>query len=220
MKNPVWKQINKDLNNKGKFMDNWEQTEAACRKLLQLRMRLLPYLYAAYGDYRYAGVPPTRALVMDYPDDPATWAVDDQYMFGPSLDGRAAVHRPDEARPSICPKGDWYDFWTGRSTPAAATSTSRSRSTRFRSSSRAGPCCRWPSRSSTSTPTTRVRRTVRVYGPKPRPFVLYEDDGVTFDFREGRAEPHHAELGRIGGREKTGGYRGPSRYKIIEWTTK
>ena len=84
LKNPVWKQINKDLNNAGKFMANWEQTEATCRKLLETRMRLLPYLYSAYADYRYAGVPPTRALVMDNPEDPATWAVDDQYMFGPS----------------------------------------------------------------------------------------------------------------------------------------
>ena len=84
LKNPVWKQINKDLNNTGKFMDNWEQTESACRTLLQMRMRLLPYLYSAYADYHDTGVPPTRALVMDYPDDPATWAVDDQYMLGPS----------------------------------------------------------------------------------------------------------------------------------------
>ena len=67
LKNPVWKQINKDLNNSGKFMDHWEQTEAACRKLLQMRMRLLPYLYSAYAEYHDTGVPPARALVMDYP---------------------------------------------------------------------------------------------------------------------------------------------------------
>ena len=51
LKNPVWKQINKELNNSGKFMDQWEQAEAACRKLLQMRMRLLPYLYSAYAEY-------------------------------------------------------------------------------------------------------------------------------------------------------------------------
>jgi alpha-D-xyloside xylohydrolase len=73
LKNPVWKQINKDLNNSGKFMDQWEQTEAACRKLLQMRMRVLPYLYSAYAEYHDTGVPPARALVMDYPQDPATW---------------------------------------------------------------------------------------------------------------------------------------------------
>ena len=82
--------------------------------------------HAAYGEYRYAGVPPTRALVMDYPQDAAAGAVEDQYMFGPSL-MVAPLFAGQTRRSVYLPKGDWYDFWTGRNTPAAAASTSRSR---------------------------------------------------------------------------------------------
>jgi len=113
LRNPVWKQINKDLNNRGKFMDHWEQTEAACRILLQMRMRLLPYLYSAYAEYHDTGVPPARALVMDFPEDPATWTVDDQYMLGPSL-MVAPLFTGQKKRAVYLPEGDWYDFWTQR----------------------------------------------------------------------------------------------------------
>jgi alpha-D-xyloside xylohydrolase len=36
-------------------------------------MSLMPYLYAAYADYHYKGIPPFRALVMDYPADDKTF---------------------------------------------------------------------------------------------------------------------------------------------------
>jgi alpha-D-xyloside xylohydrolase len=54
---------------------------------------------------------------------------------------------------------------------------------------------------------------------KPAPFVLYEDDGVTFDFEQG--QQNRIELrwdGQTGRTTKTGNYSGPSRYKIVQWT--
>jgi len=59
--------------------------ESQCRTVLELRMRLIPYLHAAFVRYHREGLPPFRALVMDYPEDPGTFAVDDQYLAGESL---------------------------------------------------------------------------------------------------------------------------------------
>jgi alpha-D-xyloside xylohydrolase len=217
LKNPVWKQINKDLNNGGKFMENWEQTEATCRKLLEMRMRLLPYLYSAYADYHYAGVPPTRALVLDYPDDPATWAVDDQYMLGPSL-MVAPLFTGQKHRTLYLPEGDWYDFW-------ARTKYSGGRKIEIQKPQEEIPvfvkantllpvaepveCVR---------PDTEFALTIQLFGAKPGRIVLYEDDGVTFDFEKGKQ--NRLELswdGKSGMTIKTGDYTGPSRYKIVRW---
>jgi len=81
IKNPPWKQVERDNNNAGRLAPDWESVEARCRGVMELRMRLIPYLHPAFVAYHREGLPPFRALVMDYPDDPATWTVDNQYMM-------------------------------------------------------------------------------------------------------------------------------------------
>ena len=220
LRNPAWKQINADLNNKDKFMDNWQQAEAVCRKLLQTRMRLLPYLYAAYADYHYAGVPPARALVMDYPTDPATWPIDDQYMLGPSL--MVAPLLTGQTRRSVyLPKGDWYDFWTRQQYTGGRRVDIEKPVDQIPVFVRGDCLLPLAEPVECVKPETQFEIRVGVYGSKPPKFVLYEDDGVTFDFEKGQQNRITLNWdGKSGAVEKSGAYRGPSRYKIIEWTTK
>ena len=111
IQNPPWKQVNRDRNNAGQFTANWENIEAQCRSVMELRMRLIPYLHAAFVRYRREGLPPFRALVLDYPKDVKTWTVEDQYMIGESL--MAAPMVAGQSRRSIyLPEGEWVDFWT------------------------------------------------------------------------------------------------------------
>jgi len=44
-------------------------------------MSLIPYLYSAFATYHFKGIPPFRALVVDYPQDSAVYKIDDQYML-------------------------------------------------------------------------------------------------------------------------------------------
>lgn len=85
IKMPPWKQVAREANNKGQLAPDWENVEAQSRAVMELRMRLIPYLHAAFVHYHRAGLPPFRALVMDYPGDSGTFAVDDQYLAGESL---------------------------------------------------------------------------------------------------------------------------------------
>jgi alpha-D-xyloside xylohydrolase len=82
------------------------------RKYAQLRYRLLPYLY---GTARRAaeGVPLARPLVYDYPSDPTTHHIDDEYMLGPDL-LVAPMFKPRGSRDIYLPAGGWYDFWSDR----------------------------------------------------------------------------------------------------------
>jgi alpha-D-xyloside xylohydrolase len=110
--NPPWKQIERAANNKGELDPHWEQLEARCREVMNLRMRLVPYLHSAFIRYHRDGLPPFRALVMDYPNDPQTWTIDDQYMMGDSIIVAPVVAGQHE-RPVYLPEGDWHDYWTG-----------------------------------------------------------------------------------------------------------
>ena len=218
LKHPVWKQINKELNNSGTFMENWELTEAACRKLLQVRMALLPYLYSAFAEYHETGVPPTRALVLDYPDDPETWTVDDQYLLGPSL-MIAPLFTGQTKRSVYLPAGDWYDFWTHTKYSGGQKIEIEKPLDQIPVFVKGNTLLPLAEAVEYVTPQTEFAVTVHVYGEKPECFVLYEDDGVTLDFEQGRQNRIALNWdGTDGSMKKSGNYVGPSRYKIVQWT--
>ena len=67
LRNPPWKQVNRQENNAGRFADGWEKVEEQCRGIMQLRMEFIPWLQAAFVRYHREGLPPFRALVMTSP---------------------------------------------------------------------------------------------------------------------------------------------------------
>ncbi|MFE9463120.1 TIM-barrel domain-containing protein [Streptomyces virginiae] len=86
------------------------------RKYLQLKMRLMPYLYTMSRVAHETGVPSTRAMVLEYPDDPVARsnATSGQFMAGDSL-LVAPVVSDTTVRDGIhLPAGTWTDYWTGR----------------------------------------------------------------------------------------------------------
>jgi alpha-glucosidase/alpha-D-xyloside xylohydrolase len=88
--------------------------EGICRKYLELRYRLLPYLYSAVEETHSTGVPVIRALGLQYPSDPRALACEDQYLFGPSLLVAPVVERGAKERSVYLPEGVWWDFWTNQ----------------------------------------------------------------------------------------------------------
>jgi len=112
MKNPPWKQLDRNKNNAGELLENWQDLEARCREIVGWRMQLVPYLTAAFERYAADGTPPFRALVLDTPDDPRLSAVDDQYMVGDRM-MVAPFFAGEAEREVVMPQGEWRDFWTG-----------------------------------------------------------------------------------------------------------
>jgi alpha-D-xyloside xylohydrolase len=114
---PPWKQVHSDLNQAGQDMDEAERATDLARAVLQLRMKLLPYLYSAFAHYRLAGVPPFRSLAMDFPQDKMTWICDRQWMIGRDLLVAPLVAGEKELDVYL-PEGTmWREFLTGRLLP-------------------------------------------------------------------------------------------------------
>ena len=113
IRHPPWRAPNKTANNADILADDWPEIEALCREVLQLRMKLVPYLHAAFGRCQRAGVPPFRALVMDFPDDTNARTIDDQWMMGDRL-MVAPLIAGQSGRAVYLPEGDWRCFWSGR----------------------------------------------------------------------------------------------------------
>ncbi len=88
--------------------------EDEVRELIELRYSLIPKLKAAFDEYRDTGKPPIRALVMDYTGDPATYTIDNEYLFCDDLlVAPIAAGTGDERDVYLPVSAKWADFFTG-----------------------------------------------------------------------------------------------------------
>lgn len=88
--------------------------EAINRSAIELRYRLLPHIYNVMRDASVTGVPAMRPLMLEFPEDRLTWSLEDQFMFGSDLLVAPVLQEGARERLVYLPKGEWYDFWTGR----------------------------------------------------------------------------------------------------------
>jgi alpha-D-xyloside xylohydrolase len=89
-----------------------EEAVDVLRLFTKLKCRLMPYLYAQARDVAQKGLPMMRAMVLEFPDDPACDTLDRQYMLGDSLlVAPVFSHAGDVAY--YVPKGRWTNFLTG-----------------------------------------------------------------------------------------------------------
>ncbi|HET8842920.1 MAG TPA: TIM-barrel domain-containing protein, partial [Ktedonobacteraceae bacterium] len=90
-----------------------EPYKTICRTMLQFRQRLIPYLYTLFEECHRTGAPLLRPLFWAYPDDEATYALEDEFLCGDAL-LVAPITRPGaEYRHVYIPQGDWYHYWSG-----------------------------------------------------------------------------------------------------------
>ena len=83
------------------------------RMTIQLRYRMLPYLYSIVAQSAEYGWPIIRPLFMAEPDNPHIRSIDDCYMLGDGLLVAPIVESGATGRSVYLPSsGDWYDFWT------------------------------------------------------------------------------------------------------------
>lgn len=176
IRNPPWKQVAREANNAGRFDPDWERVEALCRGVLELRMRLVPYLHAAFVRYHQSGIPPFRPLVMDYPDDLHGWTVDDQYLIGESLLVAPLVAGQTE-RGVHLPQGTWFDFWTGTRHDGGGSITVAAPLEQIPIFVKKGSLLPLADATLHTDDPASGRLTVRVYGGADASLTLYEEDG-------------------------------------------
>lgn len=161
------------------------QVEPICRKYLELRYRLLPYLYSAMRECATTGMPILRALWLHYPDDPKAVACGDEYLWGRSILVAPVVEQGTTSRKVYLPRGDWYDFWTNERLHGGAEMQRPVNLETMPLYVRAG----------TILPLGPVKQfvdekvdqplSVSIYPGADSSFLLYEDDGSSFDYRQG-----------------------------------
>jgi alpha-D-xyloside xylohydrolase len=126
--------------------------------------------------YQREGLPPFRALVMDYPDDPEVWAIDDQYLMGESLLVTPIVAGAAQ-RAVYLPQGTWFDYWTGERYAGSQRITVEPPLERIPLFVKAGTLLPLAQPTLHTQDPASYQLTVLVFGDGSIPATLYEDDG-------------------------------------------
>ena len=82
------------------------------RRALNLRYSLMPYIYAQAKDSSAKGFPMLRTLFFEFPHDPTSWMIEDEYMFGSDMLVAPLIEETSQ-RHVYLPPGKWIDYQTG-----------------------------------------------------------------------------------------------------------
>jgi alpha-glucosidase len=88
------------------------QHEAIRRRYIELRYRLLPYIYTGIEETARTGLPLMRPLFLEYPDVAQLYHDDHEYLFGPDLLVSPVLTETVDPHTVSLPPGEWYDYWT------------------------------------------------------------------------------------------------------------
>lgn len=92
-----------------------EEIFEICKKYMNIREQLRPYVREQMQLAHEKGTPVMRPLFYDFPEDAASWDVDDAYMFGPELLVAPVLWKDVETRQVYLPAGcRWTDCHTGK----------------------------------------------------------------------------------------------------------
>ena len=161
------------------------RVEPIVKKYLELRYRLLPYTYSVAREGTKTGLPMMRALWLHYPDDRAAVARGDQFLWGRDLLVSPVVEKGATARRLYLPRDAWFDFWTEERLDGA------------REIARAVDLDTMPLhvRAGAILPLGPIKQHVDekidaplmlvIYPGADGTFMVYEDDGRTFEYRSG-----------------------------------
>jgi alpha-glucosidase (family GH31 glycosyl hydrolase) len=167
-----------------------DRVEPICKKYIELRYRLMPYIYTLAREAYDTGVPPLRPLWFRFPEDKRAANCSSQYMFGNTLLVNPVTAKGAKKWSTYLPEGRWYDFFSGESLQGG------------RDISRAvtledipvyvpegsllpmGEITQYIGDEPINPLDDRI--IVQVYGGKDGTFTVYEDDGITKDYARGQ----------------------------------
>lgn len=162
------------------------QVEPICRKYLEQRYQLLPYLYSAVRECTRTGMPIMRALWLHYPDDSKAVSRGDEYLWGRDLLVAPVVEAGAASRKIYLPNGTWYDFWTNDRMEGGQEITRPVDLETIPLYVRAGAILPLgPVKQHVNEKSDEPLK-ISIYAGADGSFLLYEDDGKTFNYRRGR----------------------------------
>ena len=168
-----------------------KQAEPILEKYLRLRYQLMPYIYSLGHFSHDTGAPFMRGLFMDFGNDPKVADIGDEYMFGPALLVAPVTEQGVTSRTVYLPAGaDWYNYWTNERVKGGQTITVNAPIDTLPLFVKAGSILPLGEPVESTNEQQKIAK-LRVYAGADANFELYQDDGTTYDYEQGKMELTH-----------------------------
>ncbi len=177
------------------------------KKYIELRYRLLPYIYSNAGDVVLNSGSMMRPLMFDFPKDKKAIRLGDEYLFGRNLlvkpvtdplytwlDSNKKGHNiyPDVQKASApvdvyLPQGTkWWDFWSNQTYDGGRTIKRPAPIDIIPVFVKAGTILPWGPEVQYASEKTWDNLELRVYPGNDGSFTLYEDEGDNYNYEKGK----------------------------------
>lgn len=170
-------------------------------KYINLRYRLLPYIYSQSWRVTSEGASIMRGLVMDFPTDTTALNVTNQYMFGPSILvtpvteplyttrdgnlGKSDFSRTKSTAVYLPESQGWFDFWTGEKFSGGKMVSKETPIDILPLYVKAGSIIPLGPTMQYATEKKADPIELRVYTGADADFVLYEDENDNYNYEKG-----------------------------------
>jgi alpha-glucosidase/alpha-D-xyloside xylohydrolase len=161
------------------------EVEPICRKYLELRYQLMPYLYSVVREAHDTGLPIMRALWLHHSDDRAAVGRNDEYLWGSDILVAPVAEKGATSRKLYLPRGHWYDFWTQAKLEGGQEISRNADLSIIPLYVRAGAILPMGPVKQHTGENAEGAITAWIYPGADGQFMLYEDDGLTLDYRKG-----------------------------------
>lgn len=160
---------------------------SSMRYYIGLRYRLLPYTYSLAGNTYLHDYTMLRGLAMDFPQDAQVFAINDQFLFGPSLLVNPVTQLGATSRKLYLPRGaGWYDFYSGAYHRGGQTLEAAAPYERMPLFVRTGSIIPLGPELQYTDEKPAKELTLFVYAGADASFELYEDEGTNYNYEEGK----------------------------------
>lgn len=159
--------------------------EAIRKKYIELRYRLLPYIYTAVEETSRTGIPLMEPIFLEYPQALELYGEDHAFLFGRDLFVAPVVTEKRDEEEVRLPPGDWFDFWTGEKHSSSEAIALHPLLDVTPVYARAGAIVPMQPvvQSTNEKPVGPLE--LRVYPGEDCRGSLYEDDGISFAYQRG-----------------------------------
>lgn len=162
------------------------EVEKNARKMLDLRYRLIPYIYSEAWNVHSEGSTMMRPMVMDFREDGQAVSQEYQYMFGKSFLVSPVFESGISEQEVYLPNThDWYDFWSGKKYIGGTTVRADAPISKMPLFVKAGSIVPMGDfiQYTNQKPADTIE--IRIYAGADGSFVLYEDEGDNYSYEKG-----------------------------------
>ena len=164
-----------------------EEAEQIIKSQLELRYRLLPYIYNMAAAVSCEGSTLMRPLFFDFPEDYNALKQETEYMFGKTILVNPVLKANVEEYKTYLPKyvSGWYDFHTNKFYNGSQTVTTEVSLSQIPVFVKAGSIIPFGPIKQYASENTEEPLEIRIYSGANASYTLYEDEGDNYNCENG-----------------------------------